>query len=1102
MKALSLYILNQLNLLPNRYAQPGQGLPGRHYANSNIVTHLGGMPSDGETCYITLVETGRHNKLSGTLGGFRSSSSHNSSGLFLVTGGSGTATNNGVSVAALQTQTDGSELVELRYQDKTYIAIKIDKPQYQEYNDLFFRGDATDLSVIQLLRESQVTNISAYSGNGLGLTLLGGSYRGNGEYLVNLNANHITTGVIDHERLPAANANHQGALSAALFTKLTNVATGATKNATDAQLRDRRTHTGEQPISTITNLQSELDNRPLNNDSRLSNARDWTAGTVSEAEAIAGASNTARKWTARRVHQAAEGWWQASAMKTKLDGIEAGAQVNLPVGTTSGTIAAGDDPRFNNSRDWDASIVSVNEAKAGTANTARKWTASRVHSAADGWWEKSEMKRKLDTIQEGAGKVIPANLSLNTNATRILINNSNGSGVELKAATGNDAGLLTAALFTKLNGIQAGAQVNPSTTASRSDGSTSTVLQAKAMNDHRQSGDHDNRYLRLIGGELTDKLTISNSDYKKHLELRRGSHFIEINPSTGNNSGVTNELRFEGSLKAFWFDGLVSAADGFSGDGNKLTNLNAANLAEGTIPAARISSTASRTNTSTATLLQAKGMRDHVQSGDHDNRYSRLNTTDQTTGYLYLHRNHASASTLYVNQSGDGDIARFYKGANATALNGTGVTFKNNGNIAPDGNLEYVDTSFGNSYQRGTMFTRNNAITGGIGGTGNQNGLQTLFMGLGATPWTNGNGIRVSSSGVAVTGTLSGNGSGLTNLNASNLASGTVARDRLPVATTSANGVMTGAMLTKLNAIQAGAQVNVPTNLGNSTNTTSVTITSSTGGNTTIADATTSRAGAMTAAMVTKLNGIQAGAQVNASTTASRTSSSTTVVLQAKAMNDHRGSGDHDGRYLRLAGGTMTGVLRTSGAGRIVAACNQSNNDYGHAPIEILGRDANLKPILGFHNPGRWAGTIRMDSATEFHFYRQGASQYATVRCEFVQTRTGVNVFSDSRIKDVHGNIRGALEKTLGLNGVYYSLTENNAENERVQVGYVADEVQRILPEVVTEIQHGDYDDLKTIDYAKISPLHTEAIKEMYTLFSVKILGLQKEIEQLKAQLA
>jgi hypothetical protein len=46
-------------------------------------------------------------------------------------------------------------------------------------------------------------------------------------------------------------------------TKLAGVSTGATANSTDAQLRDRATHTGTQAISTVSGLQSSLDERAV-----------------------------------------------------------------------------------------------------------------------------------------------------------------------------------------------------------------------------------------------------------------------------------------------------------------------------------------------------------------------------------------------------------------------------------------------------------------------------------------------------------------------------------------------------------------------------------------------------------------------------------------------------------------------------------------------------------------------------------------------------------------------------------------------------------------------------------------------------------------------
>lgn len=111
-------------------------------------------------------------------------------------------------------------------------------------------------------------------------------------------------------------------------TKLEGIAAEATKNDSDAQLRDRSTHTGVQPISSVQGLQDVLDGKVEDNDPRLTNARDWTASVVTQVEAETGTATTARKWTAQRVRQAILGWWNSSAAKTKLDGIEEGATAN------------------------------------------------------------------------------------------------------------------------------------------------------------------------------------------------------------------------------------------------------------------------------------------------------------------------------------------------------------------------------------------------------------------------------------------------------------------------------------------------------------------------------------------------------------------------------------------------------------------------------------------------------------------------------------------------------------------------------------------------------------------------------------------------------
>jgi len=54
--------------------------------------------------------------------------------------------------------------------------------------------------------------------------------------------------------LPEATTTLAGLQSAADKTKLDGIASGATANATDSQLRDRATHTGTQDVSTVTGL--------------------------------------------------------------------------------------------------------------------------------------------------------------------------------------------------------------------------------------------------------------------------------------------------------------------------------------------------------------------------------------------------------------------------------------------------------------------------------------------------------------------------------------------------------------------------------------------------------------------------------------------------------------------------------------------------------------------------------------------------------------------------------------------------------------------------------------------------------------------------------
>lgn len=57
-------------------------------------------------------------------------------------------------------------------------------------------------------------------------------------------------------------------------------------------------------LGALAKIQNQMNNKAASNDSRLTDAREWTATEVTQVEAEAGTATTARKWTAQRVAQA------------------------------------------------------------------------------------------------------------------------------------------------------------------------------------------------------------------------------------------------------------------------------------------------------------------------------------------------------------------------------------------------------------------------------------------------------------------------------------------------------------------------------------------------------------------------------------------------------------------------------------------------------------------------------------------------------------------------------------------------------------------------------------------------------------------------------
>jgi len=81
-------------------------------------------------------------------------------------------------------------------------------------------------------------------------------------------------------------------------------------------------------IGAVTLAAADVSGAVSGDDSRLSDAREWSAATATQAEAEAGTSTSRLAFTPQRVFQGIAAWWAASAAKTKLDGVASGATAN------------------------------------------------------------------------------------------------------------------------------------------------------------------------------------------------------------------------------------------------------------------------------------------------------------------------------------------------------------------------------------------------------------------------------------------------------------------------------------------------------------------------------------------------------------------------------------------------------------------------------------------------------------------------------------------------------------------------------------------------------------------------------------------------------
>jgi hypothetical protein len=112
-----------------------------------------------------------------------------------------------------------------------------------------------------------------------------------------------------------------------------------------------------------------------------------------------------------------------------------------------------------------------------------------------------------------------------------------------------------------------------------------------------------------------------------------------------------------------------------------------------------------------------------------------------------------------------------------------------------------------------------------------------------------------------------------------------------------------------------------------------------------------------------------------------------------------------------------------------------------------------------------------------------------------------ITALTDTKYKSNIGPIHNALDKVLSLRGVTYDMRRDEYPQYRFtdkrQIGFLADEVNEVVPEIVLENEDGPF----SVDYSRISALLVEAVKELKAENDRQaelIEKLQQEINELK----
>jgi hypothetical protein len=184
----------------------------------------------------------------------------------------------------------------------------------------------------------------------------------------------------------------------------------------------------------------------------------------------------------------------------------------------------------------------------------------------------------------------------------------------------------------------------------------------------------------------------------------------------------------------------------------------------------------------------------------------------------------------------------------------------------------------------------------------------------------------------------------------------------------------------------------------------------------------------------------------------------------------------------------------TSGANRLVVKSNGNflvgtTTDRGYKFQVSAAIYAPQFIAFGLNDEGRYLGQGNQISGA-FQSYDLSLANYAASgRITITNASTGVylansatswSTFSDERLKNINYQINNAVDKLLNIRAVNYSWKKD--EEQKENLGLIAQDVEKVLPQVIDKSKHFDEKDdteYLSVKYTELIPVLVAAIQEL-----------------------